>query len=64
MWIKNIAPTTWREIGIGINGRFDEAAIKYQLYIVNGFNGYTGDAGKFRGKDGLRKGRQKGAKSL
>jgi len=61
---KNIVPTTWREIGIGINGRFDEAAIKYQLYIVNGFNGYTGDTGKFRGKDGLRKGRQKGAESF
>ncbi len=61
---KNIVPTTWREIGIGINGRFDEAAIKYQFYIVNGFNGYSDDVGKFRGKDGLRKGRQKGAKSF
>ncbi len=61
---KNIVPTTWREIGIGINGRIDESAIRYQLYIVNGFNGYSGDTGKFRGKDGLRKGRQKGAKSF
>ena len=60
---KNIVPTTWREIGAGITGRFDEVSLKYQLYVVNGFNGYDG-SGKFRGIDGLRKGRQKGAESF
>ena len=60
---KNIVPTTWREIGFGFTGRLDDASLKYQIYLVNGFNGYDGE-GKFRGKDGLRKGRQKGAKSF
>jgi hypothetical protein len=59
---KYIVPTTWREIGAGFAGRFDEASIKYQLYLVNGFNGYNGDA-KLSGSNGFRKGRQKGAES-
>lgn len=58
-----VVPTTWREIGAGFTGRFDEASLKYQVYLVNGFNGYNG-AGVFRGSDGLRKGRQKGAQSF
>ena len=58
-----IAPTTWREIGAGFTGNIKEASLKYQLYVVNGFNGYNG-AGTLRGKDGLRKGRQKGAESF
>ncbi|NOR75134.1 MAG: hypothetical protein GQ525_08230 [Draconibacterium sp.] len=58
-----IVPTTWREIGAGFTGRIDNASLKYQLYIMNGFNGYNGD-GVFRGSDGLRKGRQKGAESF
>jgi hypothetical protein len=59
---KYIVPTTWREIGVGINGRLVNAPIKYQLYIMNGFNGFDG-GGVLRGSDGLRKGRQKGAES-
>ena len=60
---KTIVPTTWREIGAGFAGRFDDLSLKYQLYLVNSFNGYDG-SGKFDGKNGLRKGRQKGAKSF
>ncbi len=60
---KYIVPTTWREIGLGISGNFNNASIAYQLYLVNGFLGYNGE-GKFRGVDGFRKGRQKGAESV
>ncbi|MCY1634826.1 hypothetical protein [Marinifilum sp. D737] len=59
---KYIVPTTWREIGVGITGRLANAPLKYQLYVMNGFNGFDG-SGKLRGSDGLRKGRQKGAES-
>ncbi len=59
---KYIAPTTWRELGLGISGNIIEASLKYQLYVVNGFNGYDGNA-NLNGKNGLRKGRQKGADS-
>ncbi len=59
---KYIVPTTWREIGFGINGRLANAPLKYQMYIMNGFNGYDGSS-KLRAKDGVRKGRQKGAES-
>ncbi|MBT3206813.1 MAG: hypothetical protein HN347_00540 [Bacteroidetes bacterium] len=59
---KYIAPTTWRELGLGITGNIIEASLKYQLYVVNGFNGYDGNA-TLNGKNGLRKGRQKGADS-
>ncbi len=59
---KYIIPTTWREIGAGFTGNIIEASLKYQLYVVNGFNGYDGES-KFDGKNGLRKGRQKGAES-
>ncbi len=60
---KYISPTTWREIGVGFMGYLHDYSIKYQLYIVNGFNGYDG-APHLRGKDGFRKGRQKGAESF
>lgn len=59
---KYISPTTWREIGFGATGNILPASIKYQLYLMNGFNGYDGSA-KLSGKNGLRKGRQKGAES-
>ncbi len=59
---KYIAPTTWREIGIGITGNILPASLRYQAYIMNGFNGYDGSL-KLDGKNGLRKGRQKGAES-
>ena len=64
-----IVPTTWREIGVGVSGRYDEASLRYQAYIFNGLqsttsNGEGGDiAGKLGGSKGLRGGRQKGAKS-
>lgn len=59
---KYIVPTTWREIGAGINGYFSSAGISYQAYLLNGFNGYDGST-KLSGKSGLRSGRQKGAES-
>jgi len=59
---KYINPTTWREIGFGASGNILDASLKYQAYIVNGFNGYNG-SGTLSGKNGLRKGRQKGAES-
>ena len=59
---KNIVPTTWREIGLGVDGRLNSASLRYQVYVVNGFNGYDG-TGKFKGSNGLRSGRQKGAES-
>lgn len=60
---NKIVPSTWREIGAGFSGRFNSAALKYQLYIVNGFSSYDGSA-KFSGSKGLRGGRQKGAESF
>ncbi|MBT6834478.1 MAG: hypothetical protein HOA61_00420 [Bacteroidetes bacterium] len=59
---SRIAPTTWREIGAGFSGKIQSANIKYQAYVVNGFNGYDGSA-KFSGSGGLRSGRQKAAES-
>lgn len=60
---SNISPTTWREIGAGFSGRFQGLNLKYQLYAVNGFNGYYG-AGTLKGSNGFRSGRQKGAESF
>jgi len=60
---KYIVPTTWREIGTGFHGNIIDASIRYQAYLVNGFNGYDGSA-KLNGENGLRSGRQKGAKSF
>lgn len=59
---KYIAPTTWREIGFGFTGNVLPASINYQVYVMNGFNGYNGSA-KLSGENGLRSGRQKGAES-
>ena len=59
---KAIVPTTWREIGLGVSGKFDDASLRYQAYMFNGFASDNG--GKFLGgKNGLRNGRQKGAES-
>ena len=60
---KYIVPTTWREIGIGLAGNVPDAALNYQIYIVNGPLSYDNGTALFNGKDGIRKGRQKGAKS-
>jgi hypothetical protein len=59
-----IVPTTWRELGVGISGNIDAASLKYQAYIFNGFKSFSEGNGILRGKDGLRKGRQKGAESI
>lgn len=59
---KSIVPSTWREIGAGINGRWDDISLKYQAYVFNGFISVNGE--KFLGgKHGVRNGRQKGAES-
>ncbi len=58
----SIIPTTWREIGIGVSGKSDEASLKYQAYIFNGFSSVNGSK-VLGGKNGLRNGRQKGAQS-
>jgi len=39
-----ISPTTWREIGFGITGVLLPVSLKYQAYIMNGFNGFDGQA--------------------
>ena len=59
---KSIVPTTWREIGAGVYGRFDDISLKYQAYIFNGFASVNGDK-YLGGSNGLRNGRQKGAES-
>lgn len=59
---NRIAPTTWREIGFGLSGTIQPASLKYQAYLVNGFNGYDGTA-RLNGRNGLRSGRQRGASS-
>ncbi|SNR36715.1 hypothetical protein [Lutibacter flavus] len=61
---KYIVPTTWRELGVGISGNIDNASLKYQAYLFNGFKSFAGGEGVLRGSDGLRKGRQKGAESV
>ncbi len=62
-----IVPSTWREIGVGVTGRFPDASIGYQAYVFNGFKSTSlnGDAvsGVLKGSSGLRGGRQKGIKS-
>lgn len=64
-----IIPTTWREIGFGVTGRFNEISLGYQAYIFNGFQSVSSDgegaldAGVLKGSNGLRGGRQKGIKS-
>ncbi|MCZ6595242.1 MAG: hypothetical protein O6943_10065 [Bacteroidetes bacterium] len=63
-----IVPTTWRELGVGVSGRFPDASVGYQAYIFNGFkstdiDGESGVKGFLKGSNGLRGGRQKGIKS-
>lgn len=61
---NKIVPTTWREIGIGVAGRLDGLALRYQAYLFNGFISHDGEVGKLKGSNGLRGGRQKGAESM
>ncbi|MBZ0326850.1 MAG: hypothetical protein K8F54_04550 [Altibacter sp.] len=65
---NSIVPTTWREIGVGVTGRFPDLSLGYQAYIFNGFkstvsDGEGGAVGKLSGSSGLRGGRQKGIQS-
>ncbi|NNK89509.1 MAG: hypothetical protein HKO89_02785 [Saprospiraceae bacterium] len=60
---KNIIPSTWREIGLGISGLLQNHNLKYQLYLVNNPNGFDGEA-KINGAKGIRSARQKGAESI
>ncbi len=63
-----IVPTTWRELGIGVSGRFNNLSLGYQAYLFNGFksteaDGEGGVSGVLKGSNGLRGGRQKGIQS-
>ncbi|RMA58040.1 hypothetical protein [Ulvibacter antarcticus] len=63
-----IVPTTWRELGVGVTGRFPNASLGYQVYVFNGFkstqaDGEGGISGFLKGSNGLRSGRQKGIES-
>ena len=63
-----IVPTTWRELGVGVSGRFNDISLGYQAYVFNGFksteaDGEGGVSGFLKGSNGLRGGRQKGIKS-
>ncbi|MEY2925211.1 MAG: hypothetical protein RLZZ337_1761 [Bacteroidota bacterium] len=53
-------PSTWREIGAGFAGNLPNAALRYQLYAINGPMSYDGGA-KLNGDKPLRGARQKGA---
>ena len=54
---KQILPTTWRENGAGLFGRFGES-LEYRAYVLSGF-----DAENFSDA-GIRDGRQQGSLSL
>ena len=63
-----IVPTTWRELGVGVTGRFPEASVSYQGYVFNGFrstelDGEGGINGFLQGSNALRGGRQRGIQS-
>ena len=63
-----IVPTTWREIGVGVSGRFNSLSLGYQAYVFNGFksteaDGEGGVSGFLQGSNGLRGGRQKAIQS-
>jgi hypothetical protein len=61
---KTLVPSTWRDIGVGINGLIPTADLRYQLYLVNGLLGYKEDSGKFNMAQNYRSGRQKGSKTI
>ncbi|WP_338360043.1 porin [Yeosuana marina] len=60
---KSIVPTTWREIGVGTSGKFNEVSLRYQAYIFNGFASIA-DGEALGGTNGLRNGRQEGADAI
>lgn len=53
-------PSTWREIGAGFAGNLPSAALRYQVYLVNGPMSYNGEA-QLSGSKPLRGARQKGS---
>lgn len=59
---KILAPTTWREIGIGVTGTIIGPSLKYEAYLINGLSGYN-ETPTLSGSGGIRKGRQKGAEA-
>ncbi len=61
---KNIIPSTWREVGLGISGLIQESSIKYQFYLVNNPISYKDGISRLSGAKGFRDGRQKGAQSI
>ena len=60
----NLVPTTWRDIGIGVNGLFPALDLRYQLYLVNGLISYKDSSAKFNQSSMYRSGRQKGIKTI
>ena len=54
-------PSSWREIGAGVAGNLPNAALRYQLYAVNGLMSYNNGEAKLDGSKPLRGARQKGA---
>lgn len=58
----SIVPTTWREIGAGVSGKLDNASLRYQAYVFNGFASVNGTK-VLGGSNALRNGRQKGIQS-
>ena len=58
-----IVPTTWREMGVGFTGTFNNTPLKYQVYLFNGFRSYNNGTSYLAGSSGLRNGRQRGIQS-
>lgn len=62
-----IIPTTWREIGVGVSGRFPNISLGYQAYVFNGLKSVAADGtnveGLLLGDNGIRNGRQNAANS-
>lgn len=54
---RYLIPTTWREIGLGLYGKY--GGFTYRLYGMGSFNGEN-----FTASDGVRGGRQKAIKSI
>ena len=61
---RSIVPTTWREIGVGVSGKFNEVSLRYQAYIFNGFASINQDGEPMGGNNGLRNGRQEGVEAI
>lgn len=52
---RNVIPSTWRDIGIGLVGALPGSGLNYRVYLLNGLvaSGFSADAG-------IRGGRQEG----